>query len=65
LNSTNPKKVDLVIGSYKDDDNKPFVLNSVRSAEKIIFESNMNHEYLPTEGLDTFNKAVIKLAYGE
>lgn len=42
---TNPKKVLLGMGTYKDDDNKPYVLSCVRKAEQIIFEKKMDHEY--------------------
>lgn len=34
----NPKKVLLGMGVYRDDNNKPYVLNSIRKAEKIIVE---------------------------
>jgi aspartate aminotransferase len=30
----NPKKVNLVVGAYRDDDEKPWVLPCVRLAEK-------------------------------
>jgi aspartate aminotransferase len=30
---TNPKKVLLGMGVYRDDNNKPYVLNSIRKAE--------------------------------
>ena len=42
---TNPKKVLLGMGTYKDDNNKPFVLGCVRKAEQIIFDKKMDHEY--------------------
>ena len=41
----NPKKVLLGMGVYRDDDNKPYVLNCIRKAERIILEKQMDHEY--------------------
>lgn len=35
---TNPKKVLLGMGVYRDDNNKPYVLDCIRKAEKVIFE---------------------------
>lgn len=60
----NPQKVNLGVGAYRDDNNKPLVLPSVRAAEELIFNSKMDHEYLPTEGLESFTSASVKLAYG-
>ena len=34
----NPKKQLLGAGVYRDDNNKPYVLNCIRAAEKIIVE---------------------------
>ena len=42
---TNPKKVLLGMGTYKDDNNKPYVLSCIRKAEKIILDKQMDHEY--------------------
>ena len=42
---TNPKKINLGVGAYRDDNNKPFVLPSVQLAEKWLLESAADHEY--------------------
>lgn len=42
---TNPKKVLLGMGTYKDDNNKAYVLSCIRKAEKLIIERQMDHEY--------------------
>jgi len=55
----------LGAGAYRDDNNKPFVLPSVRAAEKIIYESKLDKEYLPIVGLNSFCKNAAKLAFGE
>ncbi|VDD83237.1 unnamed protein product [Mesocestoides corti] len=61
---TNCKKVNLGVGAYRDDDCKPWVLPSVREAEKRILSRNLDHEYLPITGLASFCKSAIEFALG-
>ncbi|TPX38597.1 aspartate transaminase [Synchytrium endobioticum] len=61
---SNPKKMNLGVGAYRDDRGHPYVLNCVRKAEQIVFNSNMDHEYLPISGLAEYTKLSIALAYG-
>ncbi|KAG2500524.1 hypothetical protein HYH03_001301 [Edaphochlamys debaryana] len=61
---TDPKKLNLGVGAYRDENLKPMVLDVVRKAEAKIFAANKDHEYLPIEGLDTFRKATIDLLLG-
>ena len=60
-----PNKVNLSAGTYKDNEGKPYILNCVRTAEKLILERHIDHEYLPIEGLASFVKSSLKLAYSE
>ncbi|RIA86237.1 aspartate aminotransferase [Glomus cerebriforme] len=60
-----PKKMNLGVGAYRDDNGKPFVLNSVRKAEQLIFQEKFDKEYLPITGLATFTKEAALLAYGK
>lgn len=62
---TDPKKVNLGVGAYRDDNGKPYVLPSVRKAEEIVHCANMNHEYAPISGEGEFTELVAKLAFGE
>ena len=62
---TNPKKVLLGMGAYRDDAGKPFILPCVRRAEEIILERNMDHEYSPIQGLDSYVEKCLTLAYGK
>lgn len=62
---TFPEKIDLTIGAYRDDSGRPYVLEVVREAERIIFEGRLDHEYLPQDGLADFNLASAKLLFGE
>ena len=48
--STNPNKMNLGVGAYRDDQGKPFVLPCVRAAEKAIYEAKMDQEYLGITG---------------
>ncbi|KAL2913322.1 aspartate transaminase aat1 [Polyrhizophydium stewartii] len=61
---TNPKKMNLGVGAYRDDANKPFVLPSVRKAEEIIASKKLDKEYLGITGDAQFTKLAAELAYG-
>ena len=61
----NPKKQLLGAGVYRDNDNKPYVLNCIRAAEKVIVEKQMDHEYAGIQGIDSFVANSLKLAYGD
>lgn len=61
---SNPEKINLGVGAYRDDKGKPFVLPSVRQAEKKIVESALDKEYAGITGVPAFTKAALQLAYG-
>ncbi|KAK3697943.1 Aspartate aminotransferase, cytoplasmic [Vermiconidia calcicola] len=61
-----PKKVDLGIGAYRDNNAKPWVLPVVKQADELLRKDpNLNHEYLPIAGLPDFTSASQKLILGE
>ncbi|CAH1779911.1 unnamed protein product [Owenia fusiformis] len=60
----NPKKINLGAGAYRDDNGKPFVLPSVKKAEKIMSEGNFDKEYAPIGGLADFCNEAARLAFG-
>ena len=62
---TNPKKVLLGMGAYRDDANKPYILSCVKKATTIINDKNMDHEYAGIQGIDSYIDKSLKLAYGE
>merc|ERR1712209_250859 len=62
---TNPKKMNLGVGAYRDDQGKPFVLPSVQAAEHKILTSSLNKEYAPIGGEADFGKMSADLAFGE
>lgn len=62
---TNPQKINLGVGAYRDDNGKPYVLPSVRQAEEKMRSKNLDKEYLPISGTADFCKLTIKLALGD
>lgn len=60
---SNPKKLNLGAGAYRDDNGKPYVLPSVREAEKKIVSMELDKEYLGITGLPTFTNAAADLAF--
>jgi len=51
-------KMNLGIGAYRDDNEKPYVFNVVRKVEQeIINDKSLDKEYLPIDGLAAFNEA--------
>ncbi|CAD6184410.1 unnamed protein product [Caenorhabditis auriculariae] len=60
----NPKKINLGVGAYRDDQGKPFVLPSVKQAEQRILGENLDKEYAGITGIPEFTKQSAKLALG-
>ncbi|KAJ1985333.1 aspartate transaminase aat1 [Dimargaris cristalligena] len=60
-----PRKMNLGVGAYRDDQGKPYVLSCVRKAEHRILGNLLDKEYLGITGLPTFVQQAAKLAYGE
>lgn len=54
MNDTNPRKVDLGIGLYKDKYGDTPVMESVRIAESFVVDSAMDKIYKGSSGLDGF-----------
>lgn len=61
---TNPKKINLGVGAYRDDNGKPYVLPCVRKAEEKIRTKQLDKEYAPISGQADFCKHSIELALG-
>ena len=51
-------------GSSGDDKGKPYVLPSVKAAERSVVDSNLDKEYAGITGVPAFTKAAAILAYG-
>ncbi len=60
-----PRKVNVCVGAYRDEQGKPYVLPTVREAEKRLWEDMECKEYLPIEGDQDFLYCAMKFAYGK
>ncbi|MEK9776161.1 MAG: amino acid aminotransferase [Quisquiliibacterium sp.] len=60
-----PNKVNLGVGVYYDDNGKVPLLAAVRQAEKVRVESAPARNYLPIDGIATYNTAVQQLLFGK
>jgi aspartate/tyrosine/aromatic aminotransferase len=60
-----PNKVNLGVGAYRTAIGDPLVLTAVTKAESILFEKNLNKEYLPIEGDCDFLTEALKLVLGK
>ncbi len=59
----NPKKVNLGVGVYTDDNGKVPLLECVRRAEETRVKSGTPKSYLPIDGLAAYDKAVRELVF--
>jgi aspartate aminotransferase len=59
-----PRKITLGVGAYRDGDNKPWVLPSVRAAEAKILAAKLSKEYLGIAGDANFVGKSLQFAYG-
>ena len=65
---TDPKKVNLGIGAYRDDNGKPYVFPVVKKAESILekgtADGTLNKEYSTITGDQIFNKGARGVLFG-
>ena len=61
---TNPRKINLGVGVYYDDDGKVPVLECVRRVERELVASPLPKNYLPIDGLQAYDRAVQELMFG-
>jgi aromatic-amino-acid transaminase len=61
----NPKKVNLGVGVYTDDNGKVPLLECVREAEDTRVSSGTPKSYLPIDGLAAYDKAVQELVFSK
>jgi aromatic-amino-acid transaminase len=64
LADKNPRKVNLGVGVYYDDQGKVPLLECVRRAEREMVEQEAPRSYLPIDGLPAYDQAVQKLVFG-
>src|SRR5262247_2235842 len=64
LADQNPKKVNLGVGVYYDDNGKIPLLECVRQAEIECLKNAPQRGYLPIDGLAAYDKSVQELVFG-
>jgi len=57
-------KVNLGVGVYKDDEGNTPILDSVKAAEKKIFETQKTKSYMPIAGEAAYGEEVQKMIFG-
>ena len=62
---TNPRKVNLGVGVYYDDNGRVPVLECVRRAEQKLAETALPRNYLPIDGLQAYDRGVQELVFGK
>src|SRR5262245_43859682 len=60
----NPRKVNLGVGVYYDDDGKVPLLECVQRVERRLAEAPVTRNYLPIDGLQAYDLAAQELAFG-
>jgi aromatic-amino-acid transaminase len=60
----NPRKVNLGVGVYYDDDGKVPVLDCVRRVEQALAQTALPRSYLPIDGPQAYDRAVQELVFG-
>src|SRR3954468_7182938 len=65
VKDSNPKKVNLGVGVYYDDNGKVPVLECVKRAEAERLKAAPPFSYLPIDGLAAYDRAVQQLVFGQ
>jgi aromatic-amino-acid transaminase len=60
----NPRKVNLGVGVYCDDNGKVPLLECVHRAERALADKGGPHVYLPIDGIAAYDRAVRSLVFG-
>lgn len=61
---TNPNKINLTVGIYKDADGKTPILECVKAAERQLLDAETNKSYLGIDGLPEYGSPVRDLLFG-
>ena len=63
--ATNPQKVNLGVGVYKDNQGKTPVLQCVKAAEQLLLAREESKSYLPISGDPLYSQSVQRLIFGD
>lgn len=58
-----PEKVDLSVGVYQDDDGNTPILDSVKQAEKLVYEAEQTKSYVAVAGNADFNRLTQEMMF--
>lgn len=61
----NPKKVNLGVGVYVDDNGNTPILKAVRQAEKVLWDTRTTKSYMPISGSPEYAEVVQDLLFGK
>ncbi len=61
---TNPNKIDLGVGVYKDESGSTPIMRAVKLATERIQQTETSKTYLPQAGVAEFNTATLELLFG-
>jgi aspartate/tyrosine/aromatic aminotransferase len=61
---SNPDKINLSVGAYKNEKGQTPILRCVKSAEQLLVECESTKNYLPIQGLQPYNELVAELIFG-
>lgn len=64
-NETNPNKINLGVGVYKDEQGKTPILQAVKQAEERLLSNETSKSYLSIEGTSQYREAVQSLLFGK
>src|SRR5690606_5191261 len=62
---SNPRKIDLGVGVYKDELGRTPVMRAVKAAEKRLLENQDSKTYVAPAGQDSFNRQIAGLIFGD
>lgn len=62
---TNPNKIDLGVGVYKDEDGKTPILTSVAKAQQILMQNEDSKTYIAPQGVQGYIDGMLQLLLGE
>ncbi len=62
---SNPDKVNLSVGVYRDDNNQTPVLGAVKKAEERLLTTETTKSYLPISGTSGYSACVQRLLFGD
>lgn len=62
---TNPQKVDLGVGVYKDAQGKTPVMRAVKEAEALLLEKETTKTYIGSHGDPAYGEVILPMVFGE